>query len=98
MKLRTRLSLLAGAVVGGGVGWLAFAWSIVRDDPAQGVGMILIGAVYGVFVAVIILTKGTCDFNSQRVSGKGSSQASGAGGAAIVRDVFDGGADGGPVS
>jgi uncharacterized membrane protein YeaQ/YmgE (transglycosylase-associated protein family) len=68
MRLRTPVSLLLGTVLGGIVGWLAFSYSIVRDDAAEGVGMVLIGAVYGSYIAMLLLTGGTCDFRSNQPS------------------------------
>jgi hypothetical protein len=72
MTIRAPLVLLSGAIPGGVAGWLAFSWSVVRDDVAQGVGMVLIGAVYGAYIAVLIVTKGTCDFRPQPPGGIGS--------------------------
>jgi len=64
MRFRAKLGMLVGVVLGGLVGWLAFAWSRVRDDPAEGVGHVLIGAVWGFGAAVAVLTRGTFDLRS----------------------------------
>jgi presenilin-like A22 family membrane protease len=72
MKVRTKLVLLVGALLGGVAGWLMYSWSIDRMDTAEGVGLILVGATYGFFIAVLILTGGTCDFRPQPPGGMGS--------------------------
>ncbi len=65
MKYRTPLALLVGAVLGGVLGWLLFTCTIDRDDTAQGVAYSAMGVMSGLFMAMLVLTKGTCDFTKK---------------------------------
>jgi hypothetical protein len=57
---------VGGAALGGLFGWLLIDKNMVRQDPGQGVAVTLIGAVFGVFLAIGVLTKGTWDFKPHR--------------------------------
>jgi hypothetical protein len=59
MRWLTWLVLVAGAALGGLCVWLLID---MRRDPVQGVAQILIGAIFGVFLAIGVLTKGTWNF------------------------------------
>ena len=65
MRFRTPLILLIGAVLGSSLGWLIFSGTIDRDNLAQCVAYTISGAFTGVFWAMVILTKGTCDFTKR---------------------------------
>jgi hypothetical protein len=63
MRWLTWLVLVASAALGGLCVWLLVD---MRQDPGQGVAQILIGAIFGVFLAIGVLTKGTWNFKQRR--------------------------------